>query len=73
MELNRAKWRTSSYSGNNGGACIEVAAARDVAVRDSKNPSGPVLAFEPQTWAAFTVSMKADVSKTPMKCSANAG
>ena len=25
MDLNRADWRKSSYSGNNGGACVEVA------------------------------------------------
>jgi len=58
MALNRAAWRKSSYSGNNGGACIEVAAARAVAVRDSKDPAGPVLAFCPQAWAAFTARVK---------------
>jgi hypothetical protein len=58
MDLNRAAWRTSSYSGNNGGACIEVAAVRTVAVRDSKDPAGPVLAFGPRTWAAFTTRVK---------------
>jgi hypothetical protein len=60
MDLNRAAWRTSSYSGNNGGACIEVAASRAVAVRDSKDKGGPVLAFGPQAWAAFTARVKAD-------------
>ncbi|MGH3200557.1 MAG: DUF397 domain-containing protein [Streptosporangiaceae bacterium] len=58
MDLNRAAWRKSSYSGNNGGACIEVAAARAVAVRDSKDPDGPVLAFGPQAWATFTARVK---------------
>ena len=39
-------WRKSSYSGNNGGQCVEVGdAARVIAVRDSKDPHGPVLAF----------------------------
>ena len=39
-------WRKSSYSGGGGGECVEVAfpPAR-VAVRDSKNPEGPVLVF----------------------------
>ncbi len=60
MDLNRAAWRTSSYSGNNGGACIEVAAARTVAVRDSKDKAGPVLAFGPQAWVAFTARVKTD-------------
>jgi hypothetical protein len=58
MDLNRAAWRTSSYSGNNGGACIEVASVGAVAVRDSKDPAGPVLAFGPQAWAAFTARVK---------------
>ena len=45
MDLTRAKWRKSSRSGSNGGACVEVARnlPRIVAVRDSKNPHGPVL------------------------------
>ena len=64
MDLNRAAWRKSSYSGNNGGACIEVAAARTVAVRDSKDPHGPVLAFGPQAWAAFTARVKTDAADT---------
>jgi hypothetical protein len=52
-------WRTSSYSGSNGGNCIEVAAAaRAVAVRDSKDPGGPQLAFEAATWTAFTGQVK---------------
>jgi hypothetical protein len=35
-------WRKSSYSSGQGGACVELAFAG--AVRDSKNPTGPVLA-----------------------------
>ena len=47
-----AKWRKSSHSGSNG--CIEVAGSGDqVAVRDSKDPSGPVLVFTPHEWRAF--------------------
>ena len=37
------RWRKSSRSGGNGGDCVELAHTRD-AVRDSKNPGGPVLA-----------------------------
>jgi Domain of unknown function (DUF397) len=53
-------WRTSSYSGSNGGNCIEIAAtaARTIAVRDSKNPAGPLLAFTAATWTAFTRELK---------------
>jgi Domain of unknown function (DUF397) len=54
-------WRKSSYSGNSGGQCVEVgSAARLIAVRDSKNPSGPVLAFGPRGWQRFTDRVKAD-------------
>ncbi|MEU9021416.1 DUF397 domain-containing protein [Actinomadura sp. NPDC048394] len=44
VELAGVSWRKSSYSGSNGGNCIELADAVDaVAVRDSKDPDGPVL------------------------------
>jgi hypothetical protein len=48
-------WRRSSYSGVNGD-CVEVAAlaARDGrAVRDSKDPCGPMLTFGDAEWSAF--------------------
>jgi hypothetical protein len=52
-------WRKASYSGNNGGACVEVASApTTVAVRDSKDPDGPRLAFTPQDWREFTGQIK---------------
>lgn len=61
MDLNRADWRKSSYSGNNGGACVEVARNLPgvVAVRDSKDPHGPALVFTRADWAAFTAALKA--------------
>jgi hypothetical protein len=59
--LDDPTWRTSSYSGSNGGNCIEVAATgRAVAVRDSKNPDGTKLAVTAATWTAFTSQLKAD-------------
>lgn len=53
-------WRRSSYSGSNGGTCVEVAARADqvVAVRDSKDPDGPKLAFGPAQWQAFLRQVK---------------
>ncbi|MEV7908221.1 DUF397 domain-containing protein, partial [Streptomyces anulatus] len=47
MDLSIASWRKSSLSGGNGGQCVEVAAnlPGTVAVRDSKNPTGPKLLF----------------------------
>ncbi|MEV4478586.1 DUF397 domain-containing protein [Micromonospora coxensis] len=55
MDMTDATWRKSSRSGSNGGSCVEVADNLPgvVAVRDSKDPSGPVLTFDPQTWTAF--------------------
>jgi hypothetical protein len=44
--LDGARWRKSSYSGPNGGECVEVAHVEGViAVRDSKNSAGPLLIF----------------------------
>jgi Domain of unknown function (DUF397) len=55
MDLTRAEWRKSSYSGGNGGQCVEV--ARDlpgiIAVRDSKDPEGGALTLTPEQWRAF--------------------
>ncbi|WAL70573.1 DUF397 domain-containing protein [Kitasatospora sp. YST-16] len=48
-----ARWRKSSYSNGNGGECIEVDDANPGHVRDSKDPSGPVLRFTPAAWASF--------------------
>jgi Domain of unknown function (DUF397) len=55
MDLTHAEWRKSSRSGGNGGQCVEVARNLPgvVAVRDSKDPAGPALAFSPDAWAAF--------------------
>jgi hypothetical protein len=59
MEGERAlTWRKSSYSGNNGGQCVEVAAPGRVLVRDSKNPHGAMLEFTPETWRKFTKRTK---------------
>jgi len=47
-------WTKSSYSGSGGGNCVEVAVAPErVHVRDSKDPSGPVLTVSPEAWTSF--------------------
>jgi uncharacterized protein DUF397 len=52
--------RKSSYSGSNGGDCVEVGTARRaVSVRDSKDPQGPRLAFAADAWTAFAEHVKA--------------
>jgi hypothetical protein len=58
------RWRTSSYSGNTGGQCVQVAidtANRGLPfrVRDSKDTAGPKLAFSALAWRSFTASVKA--------------
>jgi len=80
MDLSRAVWRKSSYSGSQTN-CVEVAVLwrqssysgsqsnclevtefdHLVAVRDSKDPVGPALAFSPATWASFVATMKRGV------------
>jgi hypothetical protein len=60
MSLSPAVWRKSTFS-NNTGACIEVANldGGGRAVRDSKNPTGPVLMFTAAEWAAFATGLRA--------------
>jgi hypothetical protein len=60
MDLTHAGWRKSSYSNANGSECVEVrnTLAVAIAVRDSKDPSGPALAFSPSEWRAFTRHIK---------------
>ena len=59
VDLAGAVWQTSSYSGANGD-CVEVAAnlPGTVAVRDSKNRSGPALAFSRASWQFFVTGLK---------------
>jgi hypothetical protein len=59
MEFSRVRWRRASYSGANGGNCVEVAyTGAAVAVRDSNDPDGPKLAFTPREWKTFTRNIK---------------
>ena len=58
--LDAAVWKKSSRSNGNGGNnCVEVAFLDTVvAVRDSKNPTGPALTFNSAEWAEFMNSAK---------------
>lgn len=52
-------WRKSSFSGNNGGQCVEAGSASGaVYVRDTEDRAGAVLAFSADAWAAFAETMK---------------
>jgi hypothetical protein len=60
MDVTSVAWRTSSYSGDNGGTCVEAGTfGPAVAVRDSNHPDGPQLAFTASTWQTFTDQLKA--------------
>ncbi|WP_405506665.1 DUF397 domain-containing protein [Streptomyces cyaneofuscatus] len=62
IDLTAATWRKSSYSNQDGGACLEVADgfAPVVPVRDSKNPHGPALTFAAADWSSFVAAVKGD-------------
>jgi hypothetical protein len=52
-------WRKSTYSGANGGSCIEVATDGNVLVRDTtQHGMGPVLSVPASAWAAFLSGLK---------------
>ncbi|WP_319459215.1 DUF397 domain-containing protein [Micromonospora sp. RTP1Z1] len=55
MTITEPRWRTSTRSGDTGGACVEVADNLPgvVLVRDSKDRFGPTLTFTPDAWHCF--------------------
>jgi hypothetical protein len=54
-----SSWRKSSYSGANGGECVEVGAtASAVLVRDTTNRTGEVLSLPADAWRVFLASIK---------------
>lgn len=60
-DLTDARWFTSSRSSNNGD-CVECAyLPAHVAVRDSKDRSGPALVFTRAQWSAFVATTPAGV------------
>jgi Domain of unknown function (DUF397) len=60
MESSRLIWRKASYSGTNGGGCVEVARNLPgvVAVRDSKDPNGPALILSADQWAGLIARIR---------------
>ena len=55
MDMIGARWRKSTRSSGNGGACVEVADNLPgvVLVRDTKDRDGGTLTFAPEAWRAF--------------------
>ncbi|WP_149257206.1 DUF397 domain-containing protein [Actinomadura sp. K4S16] len=58
-DLAGADWRKSSRSGSQGADCVQIASIeRAVAVRDSKDPDGPVLTFTLDAWSSLLDRLK---------------
>jgi hypothetical protein len=59
VDITNTVWRKSSRSGGgNGDNCVEIAEIADeVAVRDSKNPTGPTLDWPTSTWRTFLTQL----------------
>ncbi|MEU2926553.1 DUF397 domain-containing protein [Streptomyces sp. NPDC007251] len=54
MSTAALEWVKSSYSGSEGGNCLEVATTpTTIHIRDSKRPAGRVLTLSPSTWSEF--------------------
>jgi hypothetical protein len=64
-----ATWAKSSFSFSNGN-CVEVAAlpGGSVAVRDSRDPAGPVLRFTRDGWDTFLAGARRGKSEVPLAC-----
>jgi hypothetical protein len=56
---NEPAWRVATYTGGNGGDCVEVGDAdRAILIRDSKDRTGGTLTFTTANWQSFTNSLK---------------
>lgn len=60
FDRHAAVWRSSQRSGGSGGNSVETSRLADggMAVRDSRNPDGPILFFTPAEWTAFIEGAK---------------
>ncbi|MEW2087109.1 DUF397 domain-containing protein [Streptomyces sp. NPDC005283] len=58
-EIPAEAWFKSSYSGANTSECVEAAVTPGVAaVRDSKNPLGPVISIDASAWGDFLAALR---------------
>ncbi|MDT0327623.1 DUF397 domain-containing protein [Nocardiopsis lambiniae] len=61
MESTPSRWRKSSYSGNQGGHCVEVAdTPAHVHVRDTQNRPLGHLTFPSSDWGALLSLLRED-------------
>lgn len=62
IEPSRVAWHVSTRSGNGGGNCVEAGpvldGSRRVAVRDSKDRSGPILVYSAASWTGFLTGLR---------------
>jgi hypothetical protein len=59
MDLTGAQWRKASRSASNGGECVELASASGVvAIRDSKDPAGPMLLVDGAEFRSLAKAIK---------------
>ena len=56
-------WRKSSYSGGNGGECVEVASADGVMVRDTTDRDGVTLSAPACVWRTFADELEAQLGQ----------
>ena len=61
-DLPANRWRSSSYSADNGGQCVEIQTvdAGDIAVGDSKDRTRGAFVFTPASWSSFVHHLKTD-------------
>lgn len=61
MDVSSVRWRKSSFSGGNGGGCVEVANHDGyILVRDTKDHGhGPIHRYTPAEWRAFIAGVRA--------------
>jgi hypothetical protein len=63
VNVSKARWIKSSYSGPEQGNCLEIApdfvgTHGVMPVRDSKCPEGEILSFTPSAYAAFVTAAR---------------
>ena len=65
-------WRKSSYSGANGGSCVETASGVGmILVRDTTDREGFTLSVPAETWAKFTATIKLAEATQPGRACAS--
>ena len=59
MERDGVDWRKSTFSGNNGGQCVEVATSQTgILVRDTANRTGTMLALPASAWRSLLAEVR---------------